>query len=519
MFMTLTIILLLPFVLEACTKIGFTRPRVSRHPLYYALAPVTSIMVYVTLAVLFNHPWISLAAWLLLYVGLTLVSNVKNSVLGEPLLSPDLETVRHLFIYPEFYIDYVGGGRLAAILGLFASGVVASNLLEHSFASQQTLLPGWAAWALGVIVWTLVLWVLARLVSLFFTEARARALGISFDVNTDVARFGLFPLMPLYALLLLDRTENPALKVRRPALKARTDAPDIIALQAESYFDVDRLYRRIPGQENHKWQQLAHLRSAGAITGTLDVPAWGACTMQSEFAFLTGTDNADLGIDRINPYQRAAYSGVETIATRLREAGYRTVCIHPAKKEFFRRSTVIPKLGFNDFIGIEAFDSADRFGPYVADTALGDVIERTVAEHKAASDAPIFIFAITIESHGPWDEGRLANWIDEAEATAADPTNDRSFALFRQHMDHVLELFARLGPDAAKPDAPSPKDRARVIGLYGDHLPAFHHLFTIHGFDSLDVDYILWHSDEALQETGPLKVANLGDALLETAGL
>ncbi|NVJ97129.1 MAG: LTA synthase family protein [Alphaproteobacteria bacterium] len=514
MFVTLAVILALPFILEAFVKIGFTRPRVSRHALFYILTPTTAVLVYASIATLLGHAYITFAGWLMVYVGLTAVSNVKNRVLGEPLVSPDLETARHLFIYPEFYIDYVGAGRVILVFGGFALAVVASNIFEHSFASQQTLMPGWAAWALWLVTWCALLWACAHLISRVFTQEKARAFGMTFDINTDVARFGLFPLMLLYALLLLDRTENPELKQKRKPLQVPENAPDIIAVQAESYFDVNRLYQCIPGDESHAWAPLEALRAAGAQTGTLDVPAWGASTMQSEFSFLTGTDNAKLGIDSINPYQRAAYSGVETIASRLRDEGYHTVCIHPAKKEFFRRSTVIPKLGFDAFIGIEAFDGAERFGPYVADTALATVIERTIADHKANSDKPLFLFTITIESHGPWDSGRLAEWIDEEAATDVDPTGDRSFALFRQHMDHVLALFSRLGPEANLPD-----NRPRVMGLYGDHLPAFHELFTRHGFDGREVDYILWRSDDPAPTVGPTRVGALGDTLLTTAGL
>lgn len=514
MILTLSVLLILPFILEAGTRIGFKRPAEKRHMLFYLLVPLTSLFVYASLAALLGHPVITCLGWLMVYGGLTVVSNVKNRVLGEPLVAHDLETARHLFIYPEFYIDYVGAGRVIAVFGGFALAILLAIAFETPFMAAQEFLPVLPAWAAGLILWSVLLYVLARGLSKLLSCKRAQSLGITFDINTDVARFGLFPLMPLYGILLLDPARNPALEVKRKALHHKGLQPDLIAMQAESYFDIDRLYRKLEGHQDHVWHELKALRDAGAITGHLDVPAWGASTMQSEFAFLTGTRNGDLLIDSINPYQRAAYTGVETLATRLKHAGYHTVCIHPAKKEFFRRSTVIPKLGFDEFIGIEAFEGADRFGPYISDTALGDVIEATIQAHKAKSEKPLFLFTITIESHGPWDEGRLSAWIDEDAITRADPTHDRSFALYRQHMDNVLDLFERLGPEANL-DA---NDRPRALALYGDHMPAFNPLFSKHDFDSHDVDYILWTSSRPADARGDLAVHDLGDALLNLAG-
>ncbi|WP_417451246.1 LTA synthase family protein [Kordiimonas sp.] len=514
---TIVTLLILPFFLEATIKIGFSRPDEKRHVAFYLLTPVTSLLVYLTLAALLGHPGITFIGWLFVYAGLAAVSNVKNRVLGEPICAPDLETARHLFIYPEFYVDYVGAKRVVAIFGSFALAVILACTLETSFVSHQSLLPAPAAWALGLLGWMIALYLLARISSRVLTHARARSLGLTFDINTDTARFGYFPLMLLYGLLLMDRSEPAAPDTSHPPLSHKGKPggpPDIIAFQAESYFDIDRLYRRIPGYEDHTWPALDGLRKNGVSADLLHVPAWGASTMQSEFAFLSGIANENMGVDRINPYQRAAHTGIETIATRLKSLGYRTVCVHPAKKEFFRRSSVIPKMGFDDFIGVEAFSGASRFGPYISDEALGDLIERTIADHKKTSDQPLFVFSITIESHGPWDEGRLAPWLDEGVLAATDPTGDRSFAIYRQHMDNVLALFSRLGPEAA-PDA---LKRPRTMALYGDHQPAFHDLFDRHGFTDSKVDYLLWHSGCQPEEHGALRVENLADKLLEVAG-
>mgnify|MGYP003653632945 CR=1 FL=1 len=152
-FLTLSIVMILPFILEAFVQVGFQRRSAKRcgrrKALYYVLTPLTSLLLYVTLAFVFGHPVMTFVAWATLYASFVAVSNIKDSVLGEPLSAIDLETVRHLFIYPEFYVDYVGARKLLTMIAAFFAIVIISYFTEASFASHQTLLPGWAAWATG----------------------------------------------------------------------------------------------------------------------------------------------------------------------------------------------------------------------------------------------------------------------------------------------------------------------------------------------------------------------------------
>ncbi|TNE60801.1 MAG: LTA synthase family protein [Alphaproteobacteria bacterium] len=506
------IILLFPYVLEALVDIGFKRPAVRRSPAFYVLVPVTSALTYLSFAALFGHPVTSFIAWAFIYCGLSFTSNLKNKVLGEPLVAPDLETTRHLFIYPEFYVNYVGAFRFIGTLVLVASALLAGILLETSFASHQTLVPAPLGWLIGLVGWCLFLWLGARLVLMVVNEDTAARFGITFDIRTDVARFGLFPLMLIYGILLLEKKDKSHL-ANAPEVKANASPlPDLVVLQAESYFDVTRLYGLLPDGAAQGWPALEDIITGGVAHGKLHVPVWGASTMQSEYAFLTGIPNSVLAIDRINPYLRMPKRGLESMVTRLKALGYRTVCVHPAKKEFFRRNTAIPGLGFEEFIGLEAFDDEQRFGPYISDAALGDHIETLIADHHATSDQPIFVFVITIESHGPWEMGRLSRWLDEEELKAAEPTGDHAFALYRHHMDHALALFRRLGPDATAA-------RPRAMALYGDHQPALRALFDSHGLIEEEVNYLLWTSTGTHHAPGDVKIENLAAELLKAAGL
>ena len=58
---------------------------------------------------------------------------------------------------------------------------------------------------------------------------------------------------------------------------------------------------------------------------------------------------------------------MDTLAWRLRARGYRTVCLHPYDRTFYGRDVAMPNLGFDRFLGEEAFRDAPRLGRYVSD--------------------------------------------------------------------------------------------------------------------------------------------------------
>lgn len=116
---------------------------------------------------------------------------------------------------------------------------------------------------------------------------------------------------------------------------------------------------------------------------------------------MTGIEGADLGVHQFNPH-RAAAAGwqVASLAQYLQRLGYRTVCVHPYPAGFYLRHKVYPLLGFDTFIDIQDFADAERYGPYVSDMAVTEKIMQLLHE-RADGDKPLFVFAITMENHGP----------------------------------------------------------------------------------------------------------------------
>jgi phosphoglycerol transferase MdoB-like AlkP superfamily enzyme len=193
------------------------------------------------------------------------------------------------------------------------------------------------------------------------------------------------------------------------------------------------------------------------------VPAWGANSTRAEFAVLSGIAESALGHDRFNPYHALTRTPIASQVWRLRAAGYRTICLHPFDRRFYRRDRAMPALGFEEFRGRETLGGS-CIPPYMSDPDLARHILRVLEETGPRT----FIFAITMGNHGPWlsKGAEMACYLDGLAG---------SDAMLRILIDGLEERRA---------DA--------VLGFYGDHLPSLGRDFAALGFDDWRSDYAIW---------------------------
>ena len=153
---------------------------------------------------------------------------------------------------------------------------------------------------------------------------------------------------------------------------------------ANRSFDARRLSPAIPPE---LLAGFAACCASSAQFGRLVVPGWGANTMRAEFAVLTGIPESELGYDRFNPYYALARTPIDSHVWRLRRAGYRTICLHPFDRRFFRRDLAMPALGFERFLGRETLGGS-RTPPYYPDPDLARDILR-ILDREGPRDLPL----------------------------------------------------------------------------------------------------------------------------------
>jgi len=274
----------------------------------------------------------------------------------------------------------------------------------------------------------------------------------------------------------------------------------VLVVQCESFFDPRRLHAAIPADIVPAFERC---RSSGIQSGRLTVPGWGANTMRAEFAVMTGLPEEAIGFDRFNPYFAFARAPLKSLARRMRSEGYRTICLHPFDRTFYRRDEVMPNMGFDVFLGEEAFVGAARNGYYIADTEVARVAADILREERE----PIFLFAITMDNHGPWLP--VAPNAAALKAIAGLPSTQEDGAL-AQFLAGVGRSDAMLG---ILIDALS--SRRGLCTFYGDHLPSLPTAFAACDFHEISTDYAIWHPEARNPIRRDLAAHELSEAIFQ----
>ena len=348
------------------------------------LLVVMTIVFGLGLAVTGTAPAAALLAAALLAV-LAIASNAKRAVLGEPLLFSDLALIGAMVRHPGFYLTALSPAQRAlGVLGVLALPAALAWLFVPRVA------PNLAGAAIAAVALALLAGLLRR--------PSLAALARVPDAEADLARHGLVTTLLLYWRRWRAQPDPPPL----PPDPQAGPAPGptlVIVVQCESFADPVVLAGAAP------LPGLTRARAAAWQWGELHVSGFGAYTMRTEYGVLFGRDEAALGFRRYDPFLTASGEASYALSARLRGRGYRTLFVHPHDLRFYGRDRLMPAVGFERLVGEEAFAAAaPGTGRYVDDRTLGAALS-ALAD---AATAPTFVYAVTMENHGPWGKERIA---------------------------------------------------------------------------------------------------------------
>jgi phosphoglycerol transferase MdoB-like AlkP superfamily enzyme len=167
---------------------------------------------------------------------------------------------------------------------------------------------------------------------------------------------------------------------------------------------------------------------------------------------------------------------VDSIAWRLKAAGYRTVCVHPFSRAFYGRDQVMPNLGFDVFLDIADFSSAGQTTCYTLDARVVDKIDSVLRELGPKT----FVFAITMGNHSPWQ--RLA-----PDST----TPDIEGQALEGYLAGLRMTDAALGDMADRLQEGWPDG---LLAAFGDHQPSLSSRYSRPGLKGRATDYLVMRS-------------------------
>lgn len=494
--------------LAAGTALSFFIERRLRPDPGFAPRPLAALAVHLGLwalvfclaVAILQRPWFAAGLELAFLLLLVAVSNAKEDSTREPFIYQDFEYFSDALKHPRLFLPFLGVGRALLAGAAFALVFWGGITFEVSLASLAGAAGFWTGWLC-----------LALLGGALLGAGAWRRLPLSFEPAEDLKRFGLLGSLWGYAIAERDPLrsfENPSGFSGRPA-SAMQERPHLVAVQSESFFDARRMH---PAIRREVLSEFDSICSAAAGFGRLAVPARGGNTVRSEFAFLSGLSASQLGVHRFNPYRaldKLESRGVPSLASFLRNAGYRTVCVHPYDASFYRRERVFPALGFDEFVDVRAFSAARGFGPFVCDLAVAE----KVREILDSSTQPTFVYAITMENHGPLHMERLA--ADEAKQfyTAAPAAAFNDLTVYLRHLRNADRMIGQLR------ECLSRQQTSGWLCWYGDHVPTMPEAYRAAGYDDGRTDYFIWGKDAGAAQPGDIAIENLASLLLKTAGL
>ncbi|WP_224544077.1 LTA synthase family protein [Mesorhizobium sp. CA16] len=314
-------------------------------------------------------------------------------------------------------------------------------------------------------------------------------------------------------------SEKTMSAIQRPDVAASMpdEKPDIVVVMSESFWDPTHL----PGV-TIKPDPIPTVRALRS--GSMFSPEFGGMTANIEFEALTGFSNAFLPAGSI-PYQQYVRTPTPSLATFLKSQGYRARAIHPGTNWFWNRGAVYADFGFNDFRSEETLPPMEKRGPLASDAAMTDEIIR----EADTSDDPVFLFAVSLQNHGPYEPYRYYNPTHSIDAPISSWARESllSYAEGSADADRGLQRLI----DWAKA-----RQRPTIIAFFGDHLPPLGPVYVETGFlkdnvaprkepavaalEHHDTPLVIWSNRSGPAENiGSVSPAFLPYHILTTAGI
>lgn len=473
------------------------RPRLARPWAAWALHGGLWFSAHAVLTAAFARPWFAAAVIFAALCVVVLVNNAKFRALREPFVFQDFDYFTDAIRHPRLYLPFLGWGKFLAAAICVALAAAVGLAIEAQPKARFAL-----SGQLGALLLQLALGFM------LMTWAARQRLPVSFEAERGIASLGLVASLWRYA-----REEKRLPVAASPwtaaiAMPRAHPLPHLVAVQSESFFDPRALFT---GIRRDVLAEFDMLKAESAFHGRLHVPAWGANTVRSEFAFLTGLTEEELGVHRFNPYRAVARGWeVSSLASYLKRLGYRTLAVHPYPASFYLRDRVYPRLGFDEFIDLRAFAGAERFGPYIADRAVAE----QVADILQTATDPVFIFVVTMENHGPLHLEQAHDHDIAALYEMPPPPGCEDLTIYLRHLRNADRMLAPLRAACQACERPA------SLCWYGDHVPIMPKVYAILGEPSGQVDYVLWNGGQRIRpRQAEIPIHLLGAAWLREVGV
>ena len=235
--------------------------------------------------------------------------------------------------------------------------------------------------------------------------------------------------------------------------------PTIIAIMNESFTDMEAVGNGSITLEPDNLSFLHSLQESGEVVwGTAYSSVYGGNTCNSEYEFLTGNTTAFLPAGS-KPYQQYVDHKQTSLVSLLKDTyNYQCTAIHPGQRSAWQRDTAYEYLGFDEFIDVSQFDVHRTLEHGMTSDASS--YDQVIYEYEHRDkDRPLFLFNVTIQNHGGYENEDFETTVQIQEAPGEYPQAEQYLSLIRKS-DEALEDLV---------DYFSQQEDPVVILFFGDH--------------------------------------------------
>ncbi len=308
--------------------------------------------------------------------------------------------------------------------------------------------------------------------------------------------------------------------------------PTIIYVMDESYWDVSELEQYGITFDTDVSKNLHALQQTSAY-GRAYSPSFGGGTCDVEFEALTGYSVSFLPSGS-KPYQQHVTKPMFAMPNYLRSQGYQTAAVHCFWAKYWSRDTAYPNLGFDDFISLEDMHGVTKVRKHywtsglVTDDSMADQIIQQYEKMSTASNAPIFLHAVTMQNHTNYNKDNYPD--DERVKVLTHPAGMKASTVgaLEDFATGIRDADAMLGKLT---DYFSQVDEPVILVFWGDHynpIDSNYDVYTTTGYASdssadprLHQTTLLMWSNYSQQQVdlGTIAAYDISPVMMELYGL
>lgn len=402
------------------------------------------------------------------FMGVAVVSRYKLDINGAPLQLSDFAFITNL----GDITGYAASQLIPTVTTVAAVAVAA--LLTETLRRKETWRPSLTqGFVLGSLCLTLFL---SALYPGTLQSAAIALDGESADQETRNQQVGV--VLGIYTawaqrLQLENGTADPdttalvasfKADATAPGTPAPEDAPDIIFVTSESFFDVTRL----PGLTFEEDPlPVFHALAETCTNGPFLSDTYGGGTGNVEMDMFTGLNGYFLKEgDTLTTLKSTVYQDLPTTVRLLRNTGYATVSLHSHTSELYNRATNYPAIGFEVVDFMEDFVTPlEISGKFVSDAVFAqEIITRYETRDPSK---PIFLYGMSMENHQTYYPEKYDT--SSGYPAQGEGLSDQDLAILDSLVMGLHHADASLGTLV---DYFSQVDRPVILVFVGDHLPS-----------------------------------------------